>query len=417
MSYFADIQNWFSGGFYGRHLGLILREIGNHRPEAFASFLSKKTGIPAKELKKARYECEFRFRGRRGIRSADLAVTIGDETIPRILVEIKYFDKPLPETDVKPAQFEDYRFWKSQDEGREVIVISRELYLADKLTVCRWNDLARQLKPFAEQSDLIQMLVEYLEEEGLVIQNIDASSLIRYFKRVVCPTWNAGVSANNIEGPVEFAKLLKNMKQFSGSFDVYFKNAWLVAKEKYDSYEDTSKVQSLLKAASIDFNIQNYVKESNISAVDENGLLKDGHKDGGNIYVFAQHALGSGGDKYIRINYGLRLVVSSDNKFSREGAKSEQSVPLCYLYARAWGKKIDAAADFYREKKVNFENITEKSALKAEAIDELLHELVREVVSVVLDAKPQVELVQKEALKELKRTLLKKAPKLVEIDD
>ncbi|TAM20330.1 MAG: hypothetical protein EPN46_03000 [Candidimonas sp.] len=399
MSFFADIQHWFSGAFYGRHLGLILREIGNHQPEAFASFISKQCDIPLRDLKQARYECEYRFNGKCSTRIADLAIFVGEDVAPRVLIEIKYFDKPLAGTEVKPEQFEDYRYWKSGDENREVLVISRELYQATELIVCRWDRLARHLKQFSRTSDLIQMLVEYLEEEGLVTQNIDGNSLTRYFKRLVCPTWKSGVSANNVDGPAEFSKLLKNMKQLSGSFDVYFKNAWLKAHGTHEGRE------SSLKAASIDFNVDNELRSGNGSVVGEDGYLLDKRKTGGRISIFAQHALGNGGDRYLRIRYGMKFIVVSSSEFKRGHGNSSKTAPECYLYAYAWGKKIEDLGDFYHEKKLSFAIVTEKSELETDKIDKYLHQLVHKVVSAIDDAKLPIESFQKQAVKELRKTL------------
>jgi hypothetical protein len=409
-TFFGDIQNWFQGGYHGRHLGLVLRELGKHQPVAFASFLADacpRCDIGVRDLKNAIYETEYRFKGKAGTtRIADLAVTLEGDADPRILVEIKYFDKPLEETALKPEQFADYRYWKSANNTREVLVLSRELYLASGLVVRRWDALARHLQHYAKRSDLVQMLVEYLEGEGIVMQNVDGNSVTRYFKRLVCPKWKAGVSANNVEGPAEFSKLLKNLKLLSGSFDVYFKDAWQKASKKH------AGSNSSIRAASIDFNLTNmlgdHVRLSDV--VNEDGDLIDSKKAGGDIDIFAQHAMGNGNDKYLRIRYGMRFGVTPSS-VHKGNVKAEKSTsPTCHLYAYARARKIEDSSDYFYEKKIDFSLVTDIAAEKTDRVDKYLHELVLRVISEVDNAALPFEAVQLSAIKQLRRSLAAKNP-------
>jgi hypothetical protein len=145
-NYLSAIQNWFAAGYYGRHLGLILREIGNRHPKLIASFISDACGIPAAQLKAARFETEHRFHGKFGPRIADLAVLVDEEATPRVLIEIKYYDKPLAETEIKPAQLDDYAAWQRRAPDRYVLMLSREFHHSNGIVVRRWGELARYLK-------------------------------------------------------------------------------------------------------------------------------------------------------------------------------------------------------------------------------------------------------------------------------
>lgn len=393
-SFFAAIQNWFSAGFHGRHLGLILQELGKLQPEALTSFVSTACGIPKTQFKRARFEAEVTFKGSKGWRRADLAVFLEDEEEPTVLVEIKYFDKPLPETGTKPAQLDDYRTWKQKGPGRHVLILSREMLHAEGLVLRRWDALARHLRPYVAKSDLIHMLVEYLEQEGIVMQNVDGYALMRYFKRLVCHNWKSGVLANNIEGPAEFTRLMKNLRLMSGTFEQQFKSAWREAGTKVDGKA------ALTKLASIDFSVRHTLKPATEkrSLVDDDGDLRSDMKDGGYVYVYATHALGSGSGRYMRIEYGVYFAVSPID--------ARDDPPLAYLYATAYGHEIHRAKlDVYHQQKIKFAWVTDDAEVSIERIEGHLHSLLQKTIHKLADANLPLQPKQKKALMILRKSL------------
>jgi hypothetical protein len=390
-SFFGSIQNWFQGDFYGRHLGLILQEIGRRHPKPLAAFLASQCTIPASSLKDARFEAEYIFRGRSGYRRADLAVFSGDTDTPVVLVEIKYHDKPLPETATKPAQLDDYREW-SRREGGHVLLLSREAYAATDLTCRRWNALARHLRSYVGESDLIAMLVQFLEEEGNVMQEIKPNSLIKYIKRFLC---NHEQGANNIDGPVEFANLLKNLRLMSGTFDLYFKDAWKSAGTKVEGieYDKRSRV------ATIDFQIHNRIKEvkDGTKIVNADGNLLSALRAGGIVDIYAQHSLGHGND-WLRVAYGITFDVSPGD--------NEENPPLTHLYAWLNSRELERTGmPISVRKKVNFSWVTDNAEQRAEKVEQIFGKLICEVIGQAQGAKLPLIPQQKNALKTLCKEL------------
>ena len=201
-------------------------EIAKLKPKAISGYLAKELGINVAEFDNAEYGIEVPFQGQRSQRRADMTVRKDGKVEPFVLVEIKYFDKPLAETENHAEQFADCRYWKGRAYGLHVLVLSRELYQARGIKVRRCDHLARALREPAKQSDLIAMLVEYLEEKGIVMQNVDGAALERYFVRLVCDNRNVGRAAGNLEGPIAFAKVLKKLQMMSGTFTPKFKKSW-----------------------------------------------------------------------------------------------------------------------------------------------------------------------------------------------
>jgi hypothetical protein len=392
-SFFGAIQRWFKADLYGRHLGLILQEVGNRRPETLTSFISDVFSIPRRDLRNARFQAEYSFDGKRGRRRADLAIFREDEDEPIVLVEIKYHDKPLPETESKPAQLIDYQAWRNQNkDDRHVLLLSRELYRAEDIEVRRWDALTHHLRPFTEASDLIDMLVKYLEEEGNAMQDINGRALTRYLKRFLC---NGKPGANNLNGPVEFSNLLKNMQLISGYFHGHFKTAWKSAgiKVEGENYDRRSKV------ASIDFDVWNRVKtvKEGRSLVDEFGGLRGDLKDGGRVFVFARHSLGHAQD-WLRVSYGMLLDVTPDD--------NEDAPPKTYLCAEVRGGALyRERMEVWSQRKVNFSWITDDAGRSSVKIEAHLNKLILDAIDQTLSEKLSLLPQQKKALSMLRRSL------------
>ncbi len=390
-SFFGAIQHWFGADCYGRHLGLILQEIGRHQRKALASFISAECGIPMAQLRDARFEAEYTFHGTAGPRRADLAVFAGDDDTPLALVEIKYHDKPLAETATKAAQMTDYRAWAAR-ERRPVLLLSREPYAEAGIVCRRWNTLARHLRPYGEQSDLVGMLVEFLEEEGNVMQDIDKAVLLKYLKRHVC---NRSQGANNIAGPAAFGALLKNLQLMSGTFHLYVKDAWRDAglKVEGEHYDKRSK------SASIDFRVRGRLKSvaDTASVTDEHECVRDELKDGGYVTAFARHSLGHAPDR-LRLAYGVYFDVSPGN--------TADAPPATWLFAELYGTATEKAdMNIYVERKIDFAWVTDKAELRADKVEEHLGKLICQAIGTALDAKLALLPQQARALKMLCKAL------------
>jgi hypothetical protein len=371
---------------------LILQEVGSRQPEALTSFLKDVFAIHRDELRNVRFQAEYRFRGLRGWRRADLAVFREDEDEPFVLVEIKYFDKPMPETEVKPAQLADYAAWKRRKgAGHHVLLLSRELYRSEGIEARRWDALTRHLRKFSARSELVAMLIEYLEEEGNAMQDIDGRALTRYLKRLLCNK----PGANNLNGPVEFAALLKNVQLVSGVFHGHFKTAWRSAglSTEGEGYDRRSKV------ASIDFELWNRLKPvKNVEVLlDDDGRLWNEYKNGGTVFVFARHSLGHA-ENWMRVRYGMLFEITPEN--------DENNPPKAFLRAEVRGRAIyNNGLAIHRERKIDFVHLTDSVERYSEKIETHLSKLILDVVGKTLDAKLHLNAQQKKALSLLKRSL------------
>ncbi|MNQ82444.1 hypothetical protein D3C85_974950 [compost metagenome] len=223
------------------------------------------------------------------------------------------------------------------------------------------------------------------------MQDINGSSLIRYLKRLVC---NNEFGANNVEGPVEFSNILKNMQLTSGYFHGHFKAAWRDAGIKImgENYGQRSKV------ASIDFAVWNRIREQKSGRPPLNeGYLENRLKSGGDIYIFARHSLGHGKD-WIRVTYGVRFEIAPGD--------SIEKMPATYLWARIVGAKLKATGlDLERGRKINFKWVTENAELAAEKVEIRLNDLLMDVIDCALEAKADLLAQQKKALKLLRKSL------------
>lgn len=361
-------------------------------------FLAKACKISRTALKGATFHPEYSFRGIKGVRRADLAIFLkGEEILPAILIEIKYHDKLLKETETKPAQLEDYVSWKNEDPGRKVLILSRELFYAEGCITRRWGDLARELRPCCEKSDLIAMLVTYLEEQGNVMQDIDSKNLIGFFKRLVCGSSNTGALANNLNGPAEFSKFLLNMRLLAVTFDHQFKSAWsnAIASSKDAEFNNSTRI------ATIDFRIANRTSTKDESKAfedddDSQTWLSQSAKNGGKIMVFARHALGHGHGKYMRIEYGFIFDV-------KPGDETAVS-----LYAQSHGGIFgthSSTPHIFYQKKISLPHTTDQAEINGEKTEIKLNTLLGKVIDEILLDPAKLYKQQKDALKSLKKSL------------
>ncbi|MFZ5529189.1 MAG: hypothetical protein ACOZE7_21280 [Pseudomonadota bacterium] len=372
-SFFSRIQSWFSQSYHGRYLAFILAEIGRQHPGVVADLLVHACpGISRQMLRNASFEPEYVFRGTSGRRRADLAVFANaEDDEPVALIEIKYRDRLIPESDVKPAQLDDYLAWERAAPGRYCLVLSREvLHLADACTLT-WTKAAQLLQRQKGQSDLVAALIEHLREEGLVMQNIDEAALVGFLKRLLCTQRGSGQLAGNLEGPGEFAKLLKNMKLLSLRFNGDFKNARAGAGEKH------ADEPSNARGAVVDFEVANRFKVSpRRDLLDEETGTADGRlRIGGEAAVFARHSLGNG-KTWLRVGYGIYVDVENGTR------ETKGTAPDCWFFAFASNDAHSGADRIEVSKKLsNFELITTKAEDSAEKLEAIAAELLLKVMA------------------------------------
>ena len=335
-------------------------------------------------------------------RRADIAVFANyDDLKPILLVEIKYYDKPIEAQGIKPAQLEDYAAWVNSQEDRHFVAICREQLKLDVKTgnckAVRWGDLAKCLKLHVRKSDLVRLLVDYLEKEGITVQKIEAKPLINFFKNLLCSAWGSGVLANNISGPVEFGKLQMNLKYMAGAFDPVFKKAWREAGEKVegDDYVKTSRT------ATIGFNLAQYVKTT-INSKPFNGdhkYLKDDQKDGGMMTVYAQYSLGHGQKDYLRVVFGFIFTIESNSEHKNE--------PTTLAFAEVRGSKVWASGEDnpYQDKKIRFSDITVDAEQSHDRIEIVLSKLLIAVLKTLSDQKLPLLKQQKVAVSHLLKSM------------
>ena len=127
-SFFHGIQSLFSAKYHGRYLATILVEVGRQHPDCLIDFFSRTTATAKRKFVAPRFELEYTFKGAAGHRRrADVAVFAnGDDLEPILLVEIKYYDKPIEAQGIKPAQFEDYAAWVNSQKDKHFVAICRE---------------------------------------------------------------------------------------------------------------------------------------------------------------------------------------------------------------------------------------------------------------------------------------------------
>lgn len=400
--FLTRIQSWFGAGNHGRYLGIILAEIGARHPQVIAALVGAGCGLPRTAIKSLRVEPEWVFRTSSGYRRADLAIFDSAEAVadPVALLEIKYYDKPIPAQGVKPAQLDDYLDWQNDDSRRVVLVLTRETLTHPRLFTMRWTEAARVLRPFCARSEFVDALVKHLESEGLVMQNIDGKSLIGFLKRLLCRRNGAGQLAGNIDGPAQFGHLLSNVKLLSGRFNADFREAWTGAGGGVDGPGT--------KIASIDFDISNRLGsrlEEKLFEDESSHWVKPSAKDGGYIEVFARHAVKSG-PNWLRVVYGVCFEVDSDT--------STIKPPRVTLYATAWGEKLPDLGVKAKPSTLAFAKLTGGAELASDKLEAMLVPKLDELFRKLLGDGYKLTTIQRKALRRLQKRMEMRQSGLVE---
>lgn len=311
QSFFSTIQGWvkseFGPDYGGRYLGLLIKQVFDFDPAPFRSFFAEVTGNSAFRSKPVRIESEVRFRVKAGVRRADLVVYVDDE--PKVLVELKYRDRLTKQSGPKPAQLADYlELRRTLPSKPRFLLLHRE---PQRLEDIREIGRARQfmshylaLAPHLRKSlnPASAMLLQYFQEEGLVIEPIDTDHLYRFLHRLTLPRWGGGrinKTSEIGEGPLQFQRLLSNVRLIAADVTPRIR---------------TATGTDATRAATVDFYVSNEYSTSRVRKSLANTKRAsfdiDGQaRQGGTVDVWAQNVLPSShGSLYLRYGFLFQLA-------------------------------------------------------------------------------------------------------------
>ncbi|MDO8771039.1 MAG: hypothetical protein Q7K57_20490 [Burkholderiaceae bacterium] len=382
-SFFSRIRSYFKDKNDGRYLAFILAEIHNRHSGVMVHLLHRALGISKRSLQSMVLVPEYRYDG---VRRADLAVFADADAVePVVLIEIKYLDKFLP------GQAAAYARWAQAGTDRHALVLSRELLKVSGMTTMTWTQVATELGRVRNASELADALIGHLEEEGIVMQNIQARPLAGFLRRLLCAAQGAGTQSGNLDGPQEFGKLLRNTKLLSDRFSPLFKEAWRHSGKHAEE-------SALTKSASIDFQVVHNLKDGSLGRSSATGGSRtsaiEDRRNGGTVKVFARHALGSGGN-WLRVSYGFSIDV-------KPGADSTS--PTVSFITWANGQNVSRKP---ARKKLSFQAITSKAETSMDRFDVILTTQLSELIEDILAGTTTSR--QRIALKHLQKSIALKA--------
>jgi hypothetical protein len=224
------------------------------------------------------------------------------------MVELKYRDRLAPATNESSSQLSDYlRLCRSLRGNPGFLLLHREALDASDVRrikaagqfVAHYGELVPHLR--RSNNPLTGMLLEYLREEGMVIDPIETDHLFRFLHRLVMP-WGGGgrinVTSQIQQGPIQFQRLLSNLR--------------LVAAEITPDLRAIAR-QENMRSATIDFALVNCFETAKVrTALSRSSKgpveLSPNARDGGKIYVLAQSALINRGD-WLYVSYGLEFLL------------------------------------------------------------------------------------------------------------
>jgi hypothetical protein len=166
-----------------------------------------------------------------------------------------------------------------------------------KQSLAHYGEMVRFLEPSA--NPVTRMLLDYLREEGMVIDPIDTELLFKFLHRLVLPLGGSGrinVTSQVQEGPLQFQRLLGNLRLLSSDITPHLR---------------AFARQSRIRSATIDFEVVNEFDAARVrrllSKTAERIIdLGATYRNGGMVDVFAQTALINYG-AWLYVNYGLEF--------------------------------------------------------------------------------------------------------------
>lgn len=304
------MQSWVKGAvgsdFGGRFVAQVIKQVAIADPKPFQQFLSEVTGDRRLLSSGFRVAAEEVFTAGRCTCRADLAVYVGETLL--LLVELKYRDRLAPATNESSSQLSDYlRLCRSLRSNPRFLLLHREALDASDVrrikaagqAVAHYGELVPHLR--RSNNPLTGMLLEYLREEGMVIDPIETDHLFRFLHRLVMP-WGGGgrinITSQIQQGPIQFQRLLSNLR--------------LVAAEITPDMRKASR-QENMRSATIDLAVVNCFEPGKVRAELSKSSklpveLSANARNGGKIYVLAQSALINRGN-WLYVSYGLEFLL------------------------------------------------------------------------------------------------------------
>lgn len=333
MAFFSEVQRWFSAGFDGRYIGKIILEWQKEDRAGFIAFIHKQLGI--KLPSGFRLEAEFGYKPGHERRAADLAIFPNAyDVMPLVLIEIKWDDKPIEDRKTGRAQLKDYVKYCRLHKACNLLVLTKDALRVDELDqIGELRDRGQHcyfgnLFPHLEESGsgVAKMLLDFLQDKGVIVNNIDRKALFQFFHRFVNPYGgsNHKVSEDQLSnGPDQFKNMLNNMR--------------LIAQ---DISPEFFEVKGMNRKATVDFSFFPYFSQGELSKAlikikdeDENDevALDPKARTGGEIYIHAAETICR--SPWTQIEYGFCFTVepskSQDLSVSVyalvKGAKIKQS--------------------------------------------------------------------------------------------
>jgi len=312
MAFFSEVKRWLSADFGGRYIGKIILEWVKDDNAGFKELIRNELNINLSS--DYRIEEEFVYKKSR---RADLAVFRKDQdTVPVVLIEIKWDDSLTEVKETGKTQLKDYVEYCLQHNDCCLLVLTKdslskkELVELKKLGMggkhCYLGGLSAHLEN--SQSIVAKMFLDYLQDKGVVMNNIDQEGLFKFFHRFVNPYTgsNHKISENQLSnGPEQFRNMLSNMR--------------LIAQDISSAFFE---IKGINRKATIDFTFNPYFSQKKLTKVlkdakeieDDKVVLHPLARTGGEIFIHASENICKAPDPWTRIQYGFLFSVKPDKK-------------------------------------------------------------------------------------------------------
>lgn len=308
MAFFSEVQKWFSTGFDGRYIGKIILEWEKEDRAGFSAFIRRELGV---QLPSGyRLEAEHWYKPGRERRAADLAIFSDDyDTAPIVLIEIKWNDKLIVDRETDRAQLKDYVQYCGIHKTCHLLVLTKDALKIEELKQieelkgrgkrCYFGNLFCHLDE--SSSGIAKMLLDFLQDKGVIVNNIEQKALFQFFHRFVNPYKgsNYKVSKGQLSsGPDQFRNLLNNMR--------------LVAEDISPKFFEQKGIN---RKATVDFTFYPFFSKKKlakeIKAIEDEEFQPNvAARSGGEILVHATEIICK--SPTIKIEYGFRFLVKPD---------------------------------------------------------------------------------------------------------
>lgn len=347
-SFFTEIQGKFRqslekkgdslSDFQGRYLANVIQLVGSRHPQVYAA-LKPKTGF-------GRLWAALEYPYSNTVnRKADLALFRGDDLTPTTLVEIKANDGG--NWKFNDSQIADYADWARIAAGRNVVILTQfplPISTREKIRECEGlvnelsvSSLVRELRRVNRQgpgSELIDMLVDYLQEKGLVMTRLTADDIFplkTFLTFSFLPHISFGGKVTSAErvasGPRVLSTLIQNWQLLSAHVND--------AQRACLGKELAKQTRPVVK-----FRAAPMFKEGARLTTDDDAISKATYdkKLGGSWLIYADTVPGTVEGRQIHLRYGMTLEISKGTPKKKEEAFDAYVWALLWLRSRDLGE-------------------------------------------------------------------------------